>query len=92
MRVLTGAAALAVLPLFAAIAAPPAPDTCRLTLTRRFVGAQAVAEVRRALRALSAPHPLRWIVPGQAITTDSDPARLNVILDETGRIAAMRCG
>jgi|APCry1669189241_1035207.scaffolds.fasta_scaffold72454_2 Peptidase inhibitor I78 family len=92
MRVLIGAAALAVMPLHAAIAAPPSPDTCRLALTRRFVGAQAVAEVRRALRTLAAPSPVRWIAPGQAITTDSNPARLNVILDEKGRIAVMRCG
>lgn len=92
MKVLIGAAALAVLPLSAAFAASPTPETCRLTLTRRFIGAQAVAEVRRAIRAIARPYPVRWIAPGQAITTDQNADRLNVILDEGGRIAVMRCG
>jgi hypothetical protein len=92
MKALFGAAVIAALPLCAANAAPPTPDSCRLTLTRRFIGAQAVAEVRRAIRILAQPRRVRWIAPGQAITTDIDPARLNVILNETGRIAVMRCG
>ena len=92
MKVLIGVVALAALPLSAAYAASPTPDTCSLSLTRRFIGAQAVAEVRRAIRAIARPHPVRWIAPGQAITTDQSAERLNVILDESGRIAVMRCG
>ena len=92
MKVLIGAVALASLPLSAGYAAPPTPDTCHRGLTRRFVGAQAGAEVRRAIRDIARPHPVRWIAPGQAITTDQSPERLNVILDESGRVAVMRCG
>jgi hypothetical protein len=92
MKVLIGAVAFAALPLSAAYAASPTQDTCRLSLTQRFVGAQAVVEVRRAIRAIARPHPVRWITPGQPITTDQSPERLNVILDESGRIAVMRCG
>lgn len=93
-----GAAALALLPLCAAapmplLAEPAAPeDTCSLALTARFIGARAVAEVRGAVGQVARPHPVRWIAPGQAITLDQNPGRLNVILDDEGRIAAMRCG
>ncbi|WP_421846257.1 I78 family peptidase inhibitor [Novosphingobium sp.] len=94
-----GAAALASLLLCAAPAlplraqpAPTAPDTCSLALTARFVGARDMAEVRNAVRQVARPHPVRWIGPGQPITLDQNPQRLNVIVDENGRIAVMRCG
>lgn len=92
-----GVAARALLPLCAASALPVqagpiAPDSCSLALTARFVGARAVAEVRSAVGQIARPHPVRWIAPGQAITLDHNPERLNVIVDENGRIAVMRCG
>jgi Peptidase inhibitor I78 family len=91
------AAARAIPPLCAALAAPlcaePAsPDTCSLALTVRFVGARAVPLVRRAVQQVARPHLVRWIGPGQAITPDQNAQRLNVIVDEDGRIAVMRCG
>lgn len=74
-------------------AARPSPsDQCQLALTSRYVGARAIPAVRSAVTALARPHAIRWIAPGQAIATDYSPQRLNVILDETGRIMAMRCG
>lgn len=92
-----GAAALVFMPLCAASAqpvraGPVAPDSCGLALTARFVGARAVAQVRSAVGQIARPHPVRWIAPGQAITLDHNPERLNVIVDENGRIAVMRCG
>ncbi len=97
MNIRLGAAALGLLPFCAALASasaaePPAPDTCSLALTARFIGARAVTEVRRTVRQIARPHPVRWITPGQAITLDRSPRRLNVILDENRRIVAMRCG
>ena len=88
---------LAILPLCIALAGPllaepPSPDSCGLALTARFSGAHSVVEVRRAVEQVARPHPVRWIAPGQAITLEQNPQRLNVIVDETGRIAAMRCG
>lgn len=92
-----GVAARALLPLCAASALPlraepVSPDTCSLALTARFVGARAVAEVRSTVSQIARPHLVRWIAPGQAITLDHNPQRLNVIIDERGRIAVMRCG
>jgi hypothetical protein len=34
----------------------------------------------------------RIIKPGQAMTMDADPQRLNIEVDETGRIRRLRCG
>lgn len=34
----------------------------------------------------------RIIRPGQAVTMDVDPQRLNIEVDETGRIRRLRCG
>ena len=34
----------------------------------------------------------RVIKPGQAVTMDADPQRLNIEVDETGRIRRLRCG
>ena len=34
----------------------------------------------------------RVIQPGGAVTTDADPLRLNIEVDETGRIRRMVCG
>lgn len=67
-------------------------DQCRLEIASRYVGARAVPAVRSAVRDVARPRPVRWIVPGRAITLDFNPRRLNVILDETGRIMNMRCG
>ena len=94
MKLGLAAGALIALPLNGARADAPAPppDTCRLTLTERFIGAKAVPTVRSTLGQIARPNPVRWITPGQAVTLDFSPRRLNVILDETGRIAAMRCG
>lgn len=75
-----------------ALAEPSPPDTCRLALTAHYVGARAAPSVRTAIRSITRPLPIRWIRPGQAITTDYSAQRLNVIIDETGRIMAMRCG
>ncbi len=57
-----------------------------------FIGAMATPAVHKALESAAGRTPVRWIAPGQAITLDFSPARLNVILDKRGKIAAMRCG
>lgn len=36
--------------------------------------------------------PVRVLRPGDMMTMDHMPARLNVHLDDTGRVSALRCG
>ncbi len=35
---------------------------------------------------------IRWIAPGEAVTMDYQPERLNVELDASGRVIRARCG
>jgi Peptidase inhibitor I78 family len=81
----------------AAMAGPaqPAPveaESCNPVLAARYIGARAVPAVRGVIRAVAGLRPIRWIRPGQPITPDLKPQRLNVIIDDAGRIMAMRCG
>ncbi|WP_225207203.1 I78 family peptidase inhibitor [Novosphingobium huizhouense] len=47
---------------------------------------------RAAVERFAAPAPVRWVRPGAAVTPDYRAERLNLILDEDERIAALRCG
>lgn len=76
----------------------PAPEP-RLPEARcRAAGAQ--AELGKAVddetadnaRAAAGALRARIIKPGQAVTMDLDPQRLNIEVDETGRIRRLRCG
>lgn len=40
----------------------------------------------------SLPHPYRIIHPGQAVTMDYNPNRLNIEINEEGRVEAVECG
>ncbi len=66
--------------------APPAgQDTCGAAAYQSLIGQDAVVE-------LSLPEPKRSYRLGDAITQDFVPARLNLILDDTDTITAIRCG
>jgi|GEM_PF-530921 hypothetical protein len=49
-------------------------------------------ETRAAVAAAVGHRPIRWIHPGDAVTMDYQPGRLNIIVDEQGHIASTRCG
>jgi hypothetical protein len=70
----------------------PAAHDCNKPLSTAFIGLPESPRNRAALVAAVGHHPVRWVHPGDAITMDYQPGRLNVILDETGRIVATRCG
>lgn len=90
--VCAAAAGCAVLACGSAAAEPAHPDACHAALASRFIKARATPTLRRTIEAIARPRRIRWIALGQPITLDYDPARLNVILSEAGRITAMRCG
>ena len=54
----------------------------------KTVSEQTVDDARYAAGAMRT----RVIRPGQAVTMDADPQRLNIEVDETGRIRRLRCG
>jgi hypothetical protein len=81
-------------PVLAACAAPaggdaPGPDACGASGLMHLVG-----EPKAALAAMPPlpDGPVRVIRPGMAITMDYSPTRLNIELDEAGRVALVFCG
>ena len=54
----------------------------------KMVNEKVVDDARYAAGAMRT----RVIRPGQAVTMDADPQRLNIEVDETGRIRRLRCG
>lgn len=85
----------------AAVAASDQPATaseqafaedCGLEKAIAFVGRTDNAALRKAVTHAVGARPIRWIRPGDAVTQDYGPNRLNVMLDENGRIASVRCG
>ena len=72
--------------------ADDAVDDCQIAKVRGFVGKPDQSATRSSLAAAVGRHALRWIKPGTAITQDTQPGRLNVIVGEDGRIDSLRCG
>lgn len=65
---------------------------CDAGMVQDLIGRRATAELGREALRQSGARALRWIRPGQAITMDFSPDRLNVEVDGQDRVAALRCG
>ncbi len=61
------------------------PDTCNAAAYQNLIGQDAVVD-------LSLPEPKRTYRLGDPVTTDFNPARLNIKLDDTDTIVAIDCG
>lgn len=70
-------------------AAPPpvATDGCGAAALGPLVGQDVAAFTAQAWEG-----PARIVRPGQPVTMDFNPGRLNVLLDAGGRIAGFSCG
>lgn len=66
---------------------PPQPDACGLAALDGLRG-----EPMERLADFRLIGPLRVLWPGQEITNDIVPTRLNAEVDVTGRILRLRCG
>ncbi len=66
--------------------------TCNAAPAGHLVGRPATVELgAEALKATGSRN-LRWIRPGDMVTMDFRPDRLNIELDAQGRVARLRCG
>lgn len=74
------------------VAAEKGDETCGSQVIAQFLGGMAVPSVRTAVMKAVGHERIRWVKPGTTITQDYQPDRLNVILDDRGRIMTMRCG
>lgn len=74
--------------------APPGtggPVECDAGRAQAFVGQDGAAVAERARIAASA-RTIRRIRPGEAVTMDFRADRLNIDVDDSGKITALRCG
>lgn len=88
-------AALA-LSLLACVTTPteeqPAPGDCRAEAGAALAGRAAGAETGAEALRLTGARRLRWIRPGDVVTMDYSPQRLNIHLDAEGRVERLACG
>lgn len=73
-------------------AAPPPETACDARAAASFVGQSATPDVVEAARQAAQAAEARVIPKDGGATRDFKPDRLNVMLDEVGRIAELRCG
>jgi peptidase inhibitor I78 family protein len=73
---------------------PPAPDglPCSAEGLEDLLGRPASQAVGAEAMRRSGARMLRWIRPGDAVTMDYSEHRLNVHLDERGRVQRFECG
>ena len=65
---------------------------CKAEAAVSLVGQPGTAELAAKALKLSGARVVRWIRPGSAVTMDYNPGRLDIDLDENGKVSRFRCG
>ncbi|SMF78895.1 I78 family peptidase inhibitor [Allosphingosinicella indica] len=72
---------------------PPMPSgECKAEAAATLVGQAASPELGADALRLTGAKGLRWIRPGDAVTMDYRSDRLNVKLDDSGKVESFNCG
>lgn len=82
-----GKAALLLVLALSACVAVPEENACGAAGMQDLVGQE-----DDVLAAMTLPQGTRFIYPGTAVTEDYSPARLNIDIDQFGRITGVWCG
>jgi peptidase inhibitor I78 family protein len=78
---------------FPPIAPEQAPEgTCDPRHLSRLVGRPGTPELGAEAQRRSGSARLRWIRPGDMVTMDFSPQRLNIRLDASNRVESFACG
>jgi hypothetical protein len=67
-------------------------DQCGAGKLRAYLNQLPTSDAMDRIRAEVGERPIRTIRPGEAVTMDFAPARLNIEIGEDGRIGRFRCG
>ncbi|GGC00010.1 hypothetical protein GCM10011494_18120 [Novosphingobium endophyticum] len=70
---------------------PPTQQGCGAEQLGAYVGQSGTEEVLSRIREWRGDNPVRVLKPGSAMTMDYRPGRLNIFLDEQGRIEEFKC-
>ena len=85
--------ALLAIALIGCATAPPEPSgQCDAGRLSGLVGRPATAALGAEAQRLSGAARLRWIRPGDMVTMDFSPHRLNIHLDAQNRVERFACG
>ena len=78
----------------APVAAAPAPDagTCKLDTLKVLEGRPGSAVVAAQALQLSGARTIRWMRPGDMVTMDLQPDRLNIRLTRENLVKSFACG
>nr|WP_299243608.1 I78 family peptidase inhibitor [uncultured Halomonas sp.] len=71
---------------------PDSREQCDTTSVQGYIGQNYSDALRQILTSQSDADNARVLKPGQPFTLDYRQARLNIYLDEDGRISDLRCG
>ena len=71
---------------------PPQPMECDAERARWAIGREATAQVVEEVRAATGSRTVRVIHPGQAVTMDFSPHRVNIHVNERNAITSVTCG
>lgn len=67
-------------------------ESCDAKAAEQYVGQMLDEALGERAKAATGARGVRVIRPGMAVTMDYRPGRLNIELDEAGRIVRFRCG
>ena len=71
---------------------PPQDMQCDAERASWAIGREATAEVVEEVRAATQSSSVRVIHPGQAVTMDYSPVRVNIHVNERNAITSITCG
>lgn len=77
---------------YAPMPAGPASSDCDADAVQNMLGQVYRDSVGETARQRSGSRRIRLLRPGQVMTMEYDPSRINIILDDKGAIQALRCG
>ena len=69
----------------------PSSD-CDAAPVQSMIGQPYSDSVGESVRQRSSSHAVRLLKPGEVMTMEYNPTRINIILDDKGAIGALRCG
>ena len=84
-----------------AVVPPPEPDvpvygdvggSCNAKPAQGLVGRPANNELGFEAQRLTGARTVRWLRPGDVVTMEYSPSRLNIHLDERHRVSRINCG
>ncbi|MDQ3140353.1 MAG: I78 family peptidase inhibitor [Pseudomonadota bacterium] len=84
-------AACAPVPPAAPLPVEPEGGVCSIDRASALIGRAASVELGAEALRLTGGRTIRWIQPGQAVTMDYRPDRLNIELDAQNRVVRFGC-